>query len=113
MFLFHATDDCVQVVEQAEQLGISLLGVPLHKELTIAACISKGLKLLRGDQRPLHLWFPDASVEERNKRENALSPLLLGPTRGYGAAAESGKTTHSASAAKIGKISTHFPLLDT
>lgn len=82
--------------------------MPLHKGLTVAECIEKGLKLLWTDEYPLNLWSPDASVEERNKRETALSPLLReSPPTARLAAAESD------SVAGMGQqISIHFPLLN-
>lgn len=86
--------------------------MPLHKGLTVAGCIEKGLKLLWTDEYPLNLWCPDASVEERNKRETALSPLLReSPPTARLAAAESDRATQSV-AGMDQQISIHFPLLN-
>lgn len=85
--------------------------MPLHKGLTVAECIEKGLKLLWTDEYPLNLWSPDASVEERNKRETALSPLLReSPPTTRLAAAESDRATYVAGMGQ--QISIHFPLLN-
>ena len=74
------------VAEQAEKLGIGLIGIPLHRGLSAANRVEKGMEVLLGnsegtvgakaDKSKLDFWFPKCSTSSPAKWETEMTTLF-------------------------------------